>query len=75
LLRALRDLRVAAARGRPISLPNLLRLYQRLANAAGAEKDGYAALLRQVYRSAQPFKLSRPSVKLLRDGLAVGPPE
>jgi hypothetical protein len=68
MLRAMRELRMAIARGRPISLPNFLRLYLRLSDAPGVQKDEDAALLRDVYRRHQPFKSSRPRVKLLRRG-------
>lgn len=56
---AWRTLRGSVARGRPLSLPNLLRLHRRLSppRAARTTAAGEAAL-RQAYVLAQPF--SRP---------------
>ena len=55
LHRTLRDLRLSAARGRRISLPNLLRLYRRrTASLAIPESD--LLQVRAIYLRDQPFQ-------------------
>lgn len=57
-LRTLRDLRRSAAAGRPISLPNLLRLHCRRRAAWGLETGvREAACLREFYWRHQPFRV------------------
>jgi hypothetical protein len=60
LLRAWHVLTVSVARGRPITLPNLLRFFRRslaaMRPAPNAERSAAAAeLLRRAYLSNQPF--------------------
>jgi hypothetical protein len=57
-VRTLRDLRISIERNRPISLPNLLRLYRRRVPDAGWEDGRIEAgldHLRGVYLRGQPF--------------------
>ena len=62
LFRTLRDLRLSVARGRPITLPNLLRLYSRRTGAlAVASVDRY--VLRDTYLLHQPFKSTLPKAQ------------
>jgi hypothetical protein len=73
LLRTWRDLRLSAARGRPIALPNLLRLHQRRLCRAGVDPLTLTAddpispkQLAEHYRRLQPMRrgrrLPRPTV-------------
>ena len=57
LARTIRDLRRSVAQRRPMSLPNLLRLYQRrMAMLSLSDKIGADRLiLERVYRQHQPF--------------------
>ncbi len=57
MLQTVRDLRRSVARGRPMTLPNLLRLLQRRLNqlAPGQPMDPWIEHLRQLYRTHQPF--------------------
>jgi hypothetical protein len=50
---ALRRLRISIAHGRPMTLPNLLRLYRRRAVANPLENDIWQ--LQQLYVQHQPF--------------------
>jgi len=57
-LRTLRDLRASVVRNRPMSLPNLLRLYQRCAPDLPATEQNLAEgidRLKGLYLRHQPF--------------------
>lgn len=54
LCRTVRDLRLSVARGRPISLPNLLRLYSRRIEAMAVCGEGQE-WLGVIYLRRQPF--------------------
>jgi hypothetical protein len=64
LLRTWRDLRLSLARGRPITLPNLLRLHRRRLWHAGIDPDALplhdpaapVAVLKH-YRTCQPVRI------------------
>jgi hypothetical protein len=58
--RTLRDLRLSIARGRPISLPNLTRLYAR---RAGELYDARLGGLRELYVRHQPFYAMVPFLR------------
>lgn len=53
LLKAWRALRLSVVRGRPMTLPNLLRLHQRICNGSAPPKD--LRRLRSLYLQSQPF--------------------
>lgn len=55
LFRTVRDLRLSVARGRPVSLPNLLRLYCRRTDALGVHCADLNRI-RAIYLLNQPFR-------------------
>jgi hypothetical protein len=67
LLRTVHDLRISVARRRPITLPNLLRLYRRRITALTLPAPASLAAptpsgldrLRRLYRRHQPFATRR----------------
>jgi hypothetical protein len=70
LLQTLRDLRRSVAAGRPMTLPNCLRLCQR--RLAGRRDSAVLELLTAIYRQDQPFRrgwrCSELTDNLKRDG-------
>lgn len=63
LLRTLRDLRRSVIAGRPMTLPNCLRLCRR--RLAGKENDSNVLrLLASIYRRHQPFRLGAHVIRI-----------
>jgi hypothetical protein len=60
LLRCVRDLRLSIDRGRTMTLPNLLRLYQRRTRSGDPRTPAGLQRLRSLYLRQQPFISSRP---------------
>jgi hypothetical protein len=61
MLYAIRSLRKSVQNGRPISLPNLMRLYQRRCAGGGTgnvQTSGFRRL-KNLYRLQQPFRETR----------------
>ena len=56
LLRTVRDLRLSVAAGRPMTLPNCLRLCRRRLAAGGKNDSAVLELLAIIYRKHQPFR-------------------
>ena len=65
LLLTWRMFRHSIARGRPMTLPNLLRLYQRChaEHCPGEDIANESALLRQYYLAHQPFRAHLPRLR------------
>jgi hypothetical protein len=63
LLGTVRDLRMSVAAGRPMSLPNCLRLCKR--RLAGGRADPAALeLLASIYRKHQPFRRGPNAIRV-----------
>lgn len=60
LMRSLRDLRLSVERGRTMTLPNLLRLFQRRTLPEDPHTQLGLKLLRSMYLQQQPFASRRP---------------
>ena len=55
LLGTVRDLRLSVAAGRPMSLPNCLRLCKRRLAGGGRHDSAVLEMLALIYRKHQPF--------------------